>query len=347
MMGITLTYGITMVPIFMSSIWNNIFQIQYGEFQRMEYNVDFAHPMTNNVLRELSHIVDIEHIEPKVEMPFELVNGWKKKVVSVIGVHRDTEFYHFSNRSGETIHLSSNSIILSDRLADSLGVKAGDEIILKNFMPDTEDETLIVKDVIEQYLGSNAYLDIDTMQRVLGEQGLITGALLNSQDEVVQKLQDIKNIGQVQSVQDMKNTFLEFMDLMIYSVGILMLFGGVLGFAIVYNVSIISIGERIMEFSSLRVMGFDKKEIYKMMTRENAVMTFFGIILGIPFGYLLCANMISSLAMDMVTIPLIIEPNSYVYAGLATVLFVSLAQLATIRRIYGLNFMDALKNRAS
>jgi len=347
MIGIALTYGITMVPIFMSSVWNNMFEMQYGEFQTMQYNIDFATPMNSNALRELSQIIEVDHMEPKAEVAFELKRGWKDKVVLVIGVPRDTDFYHFKSLSGERLLLPKNGIVLSERLATSLGVDIGDEITINNFMPDKEDKSIVVKGLVEQYLGTNAYMDIDALNDLLGEKDTITGALVNSRDEVVSKLRDVKNIRQVQSVEDMKNSFLEFMDLMIYSVGVMMVFGGILGFAIVYNVTIISISERMMEFSSLRVLGFEKKEIYKLISRENGAMTLLGILLGAPLGYGMCVAIVSSLSTDLFSIPVIINPSTYIITAIATFFFVVIAQLATARKIYRLNFIDALKNRIS
>ena len=347
MAGITLTYSITMIPIFMSSVWTNLFLLQYGEFQTMDYAVDFSGAAGRNAIRELSKVIDVKTIEPKAEVPFEIANGWRKKAVEVIGLPKDTEFYHFKNPDGDAIELSNSGIILSENIAKTLNVGVGDEILLKNYLPGKEDHTVMVKGITKQYLGANAYMNIETMGELLGEKGIVTGALLNSDDEVVSKLKNIKNIRQVQSVQDMKNSFLEFMDMMIYSIGVLMLFGGILGFAIVYNITTISINERIIEFASLRVMGFDKKEIYKMVTKENSVMTLMGILLGIPLGYGMCKSIAESLSTDLYSIPLIIDPSSYIITAAATLLFVALAQLATIKKIYGLNFMEALKNRIS
>ncbi len=145
----------------------------------------------------------------------------------------------------------------------------------------------------------------------------------------------------------MKDSMLQYMDMIIFSVGIMMIFGAILGFAIVYNVTIISISERSMEFSSLRVMGFDKREIYKLISRENGIMTLIGVILGVPVGYGMCVGLVSSLSADLYSIPLILEPSTYVITGIATIIFVAIAQLATARKIYNLNFLDALKNRIS
>lgn len=345
--GIALTYAITIVPVFMSNVWDNLFTLQYGQLQTMDYNIDFATPMNDNVLVDLSKIVDIDYIEPKAEVGLELRRGWRKKAVSVIGLERDTELYNFKTPSGNEIKLPKNGILLSQILADSLGVGIGDEITIKNYIPGQDNESIEVKGIIEQYLGSNAYVSIETMNSILGERDVITGAILNSDDEVVTKLQDVKNIRQIQSVEDMKNSILEFMDMIIASMGIMMLFGGILGFAIVYNITIISISERKREFSSLRVLGFDKKEIYKLITRENGIMTVLGIILGVPLGYGMCVGIASSISTDIFAIPVILGPESYIITAIATVIFVVIAQLATIRKIHNLDFMEALKDRTS
>ncbi len=347
MLGIALTYGITMVPIFMSSVWGNMFMLHYGEFQTMEYNIDFTKPMNTNVIRELQQLIDVDYIEPKTEIPFELVNGWRKKVVSVIGVPKDTQFYNFTTPTGFRIDIPNSGVILAEGLANILGADIGDEILVKNFMPDIDDKYVEVKGITQQYLGINAYMNQEELNKLMEERGMVTGALLNSKDEVATKLRDIKNIGQVQSVTDMKNSFLEFMDTIIYSMGVMMLFGGILGFAIVYNVTVISISERIMEFSSLRVLGFDKKEIYKMVTRENALITFLGITIGIPLGYGLCVSMVQGLSTELYSIPVIINPNTYAITAISTIFFVIVAQLATMRKIYKLNLLDALKSRMS
>lgn len=346
-LGIALTYGITTIPIFMSTIWDSLFYLQYEEFQTMDYNIDFSKPMNTNVLREISQIVDVDYVEPKAEIPLELSRGWKKKAVSVIAVPRDTNMYNFKNSSGTDIKLANDGIYLSEILGKILNVKVGDEISIKSFMPDKEDKTIRVNGIVQQYLGSNAYMDLDMLYEILDEKDVITGVLINSEDDVVTKLKDVKNIRQIQSVQDMKDSLLQFMDMIIASMGVMLLFGGVLGFAIVYNITTISINERIMEFSSLRVMGFNKKQIYRMVTRENGLMAILGIILGVPFGYGICNALVTAVSTEIYSIPAILTPSTYVISGIATMIYVSIAQLATIRKIHNLNLLDALKNRVS
>ncbi len=346
-LGISLTFAITIVPIYLTTVFNIMFDEQYGEFQTMDYNIDFSTPMNKDVILGVSQLMDIEYMEPKVEIPLELKRGWRKETTSTIAIPRDTELFNFENQAGIDIQLPRYGIVLSEILANSLNVKVGDELVVDSYFGDKDEKTLIVKGITKQYLGSNAYMSLEQMYDLLEERDFVTGILINSEDDVVAKLKDIKNIRQIQSIEDMRNSLLEFMDMMLASVGVMMIFGGVLGFAIVYNITIVSINERIMEFSSLRVLGFENKQIYRLITRENGLMTFLGILLGIPLGYGMLVGLSKAVSTDIYSIPVMIEPMSYLVSGIATLIFVIIAQLATIRKVHNINFMEALKNRVS
>ncbi|MFT9494956.1 ABC transporter permease [Anaerosolibacter sp.] len=346
-LGIALTYGITVVPIFQGGAMVNMFTLHYGEFQKMDYSIDFNKPMNRKAMIEVKQLADIRYIEPKLEYPFELRTGWRKKVVSIVGVPRDTQFYDFTNKNQGSIRLPEKGIFLTAGLAKVLNVQEGDLITIKNFIPGKEDVKVEVKGIVEQYIGVNAYMNIVEMENTLTEKGMITGVNIRSKDRVQDKVKDIKHVAVVQSVDDMKNSFLQFLDAAKYSTGVMMIFGGILGFAIVYNSTIISIAERSMEFSSLRVLGFEKKNIYQMITKENMLMTVVAIILGIPIGYGMCNGIAQAFNTDIFSIPVFLTPDVFITAAIATIGFVFIAQLATLKKIYGLNFIEALKNRVS
>lgn len=345
--GMAMAYAINTVPLFEAEAFPQMFTLQYGVYQKMDYNVDFTQPMNKRVIKEIGHLIEARKIEPKLEYPFELRNGWRKKTVSVIGIPRDTSFYQFADENNREVKLPEKGFFLAEALAKTLQVKPGDMITIKNFVPGKKDLELEVSGVIRQYLGSNAYMDLAAMERLLMDQEMITGVSLASQDHVKEKLKDIKNISSVNSVADMKNAFLEYMDMMVIATRLYLLFGGILSFAIIYNATIVSISERNMEFASLRVMGFDKRDIYRMVSKENSLITVVAMILGIPLGMVMIQGIVNSFSSEMMTFPMMLTPKIFIYAALATVLFVVIAQLAARKKIYQLNFIDALKSRIS
>lgn len=346
-LGLALAYSINTVPSYMVDATSAIFKVQYGVYQKMDYNLEFSRPMNSNSINELKHIINTSRIEPRLEYPFELQNGWRKKALSVVGIPKDTAFYEFRDSQDNLITLQDNSILVTQAAAKALKVKQGDVVTIKSYIPGKDDISLRVSGVTKQYLGINAYMDIKTMQRLMVDKDMVTGASLDSTDDVKGKLRNVKNIAAVRSLEDIKNSFEEFMDTMVLATRLYLIFGGILGFAIIYNSTVIGISERNMEFASLRIMGFDNRDIYRMITKENLFMAGIAILIGIPLGIGMVKGMAQSYSTDIFTLPAIIEPKAFISAAVATLFFVVIAQLATWKKIYKLNFIDALKSRIS
>ncbi|MDF2841197.1 MAG: hypothetical protein K0Q99_1969, partial [Clostridia bacterium] len=316
--GMALTYSINAVPLYLGEAMPVMFNLQYGEYQKMDYTIDFAHPMNKDVLNDLNHLVDADKTEPLLQYPFELKNGWRKKAVNFIGIPANTTFYEFRDLKDQVVKLQSKGLFVTEALAKVLDVKQGDYVTIKNFIPGKKDIKIEVTGVVKQYLGINAFMDIETMQDLLVDKEMITGVNMVSTDDIKEKLKDIKNIGAVRSSDEIQNAFLEYLDTMNIATKFYLLFGGILGFAIIYNATIIGISERNMEFASLRVLGFDKRDIYNMISKENAIMTVIAILLGIPLGISMINGMAQSFSSEMITFPIIISPKIFIYAAIAT-----------------------------
>lgn len=345
--GLALTYSINVVPLYMGESMPVMFNLQYEEYQTMDYNIDFTQPMNKSVVNDLKHLIETTKMEPRLEYPFELKNGWRKKAVNFVGIQRNTDFYHFRDMNDKVVLLQENGLFVTEALAKALDVAQGDYITIKNFIPGKKDIKVEITGVVKQYLGINAFMDIEAMQNALVDKEMITGVSIASTDDVKEKLTDIKNIAAVRSSDEIQNAFLEYLDTMIIATRLYLIFGGILGFAIIYNATIIGISERNMEFASLRVLGFDKKDIYRMISKENAIMTGIAILLGIPLGMGMISGMAESFSSEMITFPIIAPPRIFIYAAIATISFAIIAQVATRKKIYNLNFIDALKSRIS
>ncbi len=346
-LGLALAYAINTVPLFMTEAIVSMFELQYGEYQRMDYSIEFAAPQNANTIVEINNLAKIKKVEPKLEYPFELINGWREKTVSITGIPKDTEFYVFKDRSNNNIKLPEKGIFITEAIAKDLNVGKGDTITIRNFLPGKADVTVQVSDIFKQYLGVNAYMNIESMDELLMDEQMITGVNAASGDDLKEKLKDVAGISSVRSIGDIKQIFVEFLDTMNIMIMFYLLFGGVLGFALIYNATIIGISERTNEFASLRIMGFDKKDIFGMITKENFVLAAIAIMTGIPLGASMIKGMGVTFSSDMITFPVLMTPGIFIKAALASVFFVIIAQLATLKKVYNLNFIDALKSRIS
>ncbi|MGI6732319.1 MAG: ABC transporter permease [Anaerovoracaceae bacterium] len=346
--GVMLTYGMMLFTASMPDVVDQMMIKHFDEFQTMDYDISFKNPVSKNAIQDMKHLIEVDDIEGKLEYPFELTNGNIKKGVSIIGIVTDTSFYSFKDPKGEKLSLTGKGILLSENLASSLKVDVGERILVKNPIPGKDDVYLTVEGIVKQAMGINAYMEINSMGELLLEKNMITGVLVNSSDpEIHQKLLEAPNIASVMSTEDMMSVYEEYTEMIMMSMGFMVVLSGVLGFAIVYNATIVSINEREMELSSLRVLGFSKWQIFKMILKENNIIMAVGILLGIPVGDVFLSYASQVYQTDMYTLDMTPTFVAGIGAAIATIIFIIFAQLATYKKIQGLDFLQALKNRES
>ena len=72
-----------------------------------------------------------------------------------------------------------------------------------------------------------------------------------------------------------------------YIVLIVLVCAGALAFIVLYNLTNITIMERIREIATLKVLGFYNREQNSYVFRENIILTIISSICGIPLGIVL------------------------------------------------------------
>jgi putative ABC transport system permease protein len=343
--AVCITCSLLIMTVWMNEIMDDMFVNHYSEFMKVEYNVGFRGFQDERVLNEVKENISYNHMEGRIELPFEIKNGKYSKIANVIGLEENTEFYDFRDLDGNKVTVPKDGILISSNLANSLKADKGDRILLEGFIADRDGEYVTVKGVIDQSLGINGYMNINYVNRRFLDKGIINGVYINSDDNVKVKLDDISNIISIQSQEEMQGVFEEFTGLIAAFMGAMVIFSGMLGFVILYSMTLMSINERTLEFSSLRVMGFTKIEIFRMLIKENMVMSVIGITVGIPLGKWLVDYMGIAFNTDIYTLRGIVSIKNIITAVILTIMFIISSQLMTYVKIKKLDFMQALKSR--
>jgi putative ABC transport system permease protein len=344
-LGAAFTVAMSLMTFWIGGLMDNMFTEHYGGFMKMDYNIQFSRPLRTEALLDLEKIIRPDHIEAKIEMPFEVSKGRFSKVVNFIGLEKDTEFFVFRDYEGKIVNLPDNGVLLSYNLAQILEAEIGDMVFVENYIPGRNNAYIKVVGIVKQTLGINAYMSIEYMENMLTGKGTINGAYVNVDRSIAEDLAKLKNIGGVQSTKEMQDSFMEYLDMTWATVLFMVVFSGLLGFVIIYSMTIMSINERSMEFSSLRVLGFSKGEIFGIILKENMVMSALGFVYGLPMGMLLIDGMRTIYVSDVYTFDAPISIINIVYSYVFTFLCLTFAQLITYKKIKNLNFIEALKSR--
>ncbi len=349
--GVMVSAGIMVVGFFTMDAMEFMIDFQFTETQREDVRVALQKEMDEDALRDLTRFGAVRAAEPMLQYPFRMKTAWREKEVGVIGISGGSQLHRLMDLEGRPVSVGESGIVMSERLANELNVGPGSTLVLEPLRGLIEDEREVtVRQVVSQYFGSSAYMNIRALSRLLDESFVLNTALLETHAgearDLSKALKDIRGIAAVELKEDMlANITRELQDSMAISNTFLLVFSGIIAFAIIYNATIVSLEERKRELASLRVMGFSKAEVGAVVYKENFLLSAVGLVLGLPFGMALCRLLVYAYDTELYRLPFYIESSTFVWTSVMTVVFVSLANLAARRRVHRLDMVEVLKSR--
>jgi putative ABC transport system permease protein len=114
---------------------------------------------------------------------------------------------------------------------------------------------------------------------------------------------------------------------------------------LVYNSARISLSERARELASLRVLGFTRGEVLRILLLELALLTFIAQPPGWVVGYGLAWIMKTNLAGELMRVRLVVENTTYVFASAIVILAAMLSGFIVRHRVDKLDLIAVLKTR--
>jgi len=249
----------------------------------------------------------------------------------------------------EKAKINEHEIGLSDKVAELLNVKIGDNIIIKN--SDNIEVEVKISSIIENYVQHYVFMTKETYESLYNEKyeyNVILTKNINLTEENEENLtKEIMKKAEVASVTNMsefEENIKETLELLNYVVLVLIISAGLLAFVVLYNLSNVNISERIRELATIKVLGFYDKEVYNYITKETIILTIIGIIFGLGFGYFLSTYILGTCEINMLRFPRIVHIISYVYAVFITIAFTIIVNIVTYFALKKIDMIESLKS---
>lgn len=349
-LGIIFSSAILLVALSMEDSINFMINQQYGNIQDYDIKVNLSKLVSVEELNKIKSIPHVVALEPVLETGVEITNGWRSKDVGFTALIKEPQMYKVEDKNNKPVNLPDSGILISEKLANTLGVETNDRVNIKFFYPGKEKKEVTVKGIVVQYLGLSTYTSMDNLNSLLGEGMVANSAVLkldnrNYENEVKSKLRDMAAVNSVESKTDALNALLKNMGATKSSIGVMIILSAILLIAVVYNIATINIFERQRELATLKVLGFKDSEIKKLIFNENYLITIFGIAIGLPMGKFLGASMMSASSTDSYSFPYVIEFKTYILTIVLTIAFTVLTNFILMKKIKSIDMIEVLKNR--
>ncbi|KUO61937.1 MAG: hypothetical protein APF84_04705 [Gracilibacter sp. BRH_c7a] len=350
--GIMFTFSLLALPWSFKALSDVLLFEQFEKIETYDVKIPLALPLSQEkVQRELADFDGVKAVESMAEIPVTLNNSWHEKSVVLLGLKSNSSLYHIVDSSGKSVRAPENGILISQRLADLLQADVGTTLSVGSpyFSKPDERKYLQVVGVISQNLGLNAYMEISALQAFLGQGPVATSLIISIEETSIPLLMEKYNDSPViNSIENRLSLLSQMRDLMASYSGtiyIMFIFGIIIGFAIIYNSSVITVSERSRELASMMVLGMNPEEVLEVVTFEQWFISIFGMLAGIPLTKLMMIGMAQSVASDMFSFNPEITVDTLIVAFLITVASMIVAQRMAARKLKKLSLVEVLKSR--
>lgn len=350
LLGLALATAIPIVPGSMRDGIAYIMDFQWTQAQRQDATLTLIEPGSATALSAMDHLPGVIAAEEFRSVSTRLRHGHLDRRVAVTGLPRGATLNQLLDGNGNPVELPASGLLISDKLAEVLELKPGDTVRIEVQEGRRPVLETLVAGTITDFSGVGAYMDIVALRRLMREGATVSGTHVAVDParwpEFLQKVKESPRIGTLSLTASARQSFNSTTgEMMGFVQTIYLSFAVIVAFGVVYNGARIALSERRRDLATLRVIGFQPREVAGVLVGELLILTILAIPLGLYLGGILAGLLTELASTETVRLPLILSARSYATAVLVIVVSSSLSFAVVSRRIRQLDLLSVLNAR--
>ncbi len=346
--GLALATGILIVPNAFRDGVSQVLDFQWDVVQRQDLSVGLVEPGSADIRDLFAQLPGVLALEPVRAALVRVSFGHSSRQLSIVGLPSRGLHNRVLDDTSHQVALPPGGRVISSKLAELLGARAGDSLRVEVLEGRRPVRTVRLAALAEDFAGVAAYMELRTLNRLLEEGDIITGASFSidaaHRGEFLRALKGIPHVGWVAIKNSLRENFRQTTAANIGLIQkIYLVFAVVVAFGVVYNNARISLAERARELATLRVIGFSQHEVGGVLVTELVLLALVSVPLGLALGSGFASAIVQAVNTETVRLPLVLTANNYAFAALVVTVASILSALMVLRKLSQLDLVGALK----
>ncbi|HJV76198.1 MAG TPA: FtsX-like permease family protein [Noviherbaspirillum sp.] len=349
-LGLALALSLMITGQYTFDALDEIIRIQFRTAQRDDVTVSFNEVRDISVAYNLASLPGVLRVEPFQSIPVKMKSAHRSKKTVVIGLGPSRQLRSVLDENEQSVELPQDGIVLTKMLAELLAVHPGEILSLELLEGERQTIEVRVARIVDEPIGAMSYMDSAALSRAAARSETAAGAYLavdpKHQTELYRTLKSIPAIRSVTLREAMLQSFLATVaENMRMNTIVLVVFACVIAVGVVYNSARIALSEHALELASLRILGFTKAEVGRMLLGEQSLLTLAALPLGCLLGYGLAALLSELLSQELFRIPLVVSSRTFMLSIAVVVLSAAASGFIVWRKVQKLDLIQVLKTR--
>mgnify|MGYP001828716057 CR=1 FL=1 len=351
MLGVVLSLMLILVSWGMIDTVTALIDRQFVEIQAEDARVYFTGPVGTAAVDALAAEPGVAAAEPSLELPVTVSSPAGSYASALVTLEAGTRMHRFLTPDGSQMQLPAEGIIAGESLRGLLDIDVGDTVtVLVASFGVSFDET--VAGFVDEPLGTLVYQSRERTEELAGTVLPATSALLQYEagvagETVRAALTDLEQIAAVEDTKALYDTVQEYLSLFYVFVGVMLVFGGAMAFALIFNAMSVNIAERRREVGTLLAVGAERRTISRLITAENLLVAAMGIPFGLIAGYWISSVAMASFSSDLFSFDLQMRSSTLVWSALAILVVALISQWPGLRAVRRLDIPRIVKERST
>jgi putative ABC transport system permease protein len=336
---------------------NILLDRQFNEVDLTDATAVFGVPVDGVRVDAVASVRGVTVAEPVVTLPATATSDGGDSYVTQLQAYIEGTQVHGFEGAGS----APGGVMAGNALAGEIGIEIGDPISVSLTTLDTSIET-ILSGFVDEPMGTFLYMErgalIDALtaadpsfdERTLTDPTITTVASVfdpaADHEGTIDRIVQVDGIVSVVDNGALATLINDFMGFFYLFVGVMLLFGAAMAFALIFNTISVNVAERSTEYATMRANGLSSRSIAALITGENVLLTTIGIIPGLIIGYIAAAWMMQSYSSDILQFNLEMRPSTLVLAGLAMIVVALLSVIPGIRTVNRLDIASVVREHA-
>ncbi len=325
---------------------------QFKQIERQDAQLFLDRSVSGAELRRIATTAGVARAEPALQVPASLSANGRRYQTTLIALEPDTEMHEFLAEGGGTLSLPPDGLLTGQALAGELEVGTGDQVRVG--VPGTGTRAgAPIAGFVSEPLGTYAYASLDAARAVAGSRaGAGNSALVSfapgvDRDRMRARLSELPGVVAYEDSQALLDTVDQYLGLYYAFIGVMLVFGGAMAFALMFNSMNSNIAERSVELATLRAAGTPYRTLARTITAENVLVTLLGIAPGLIAGYLVADLFLGSFSSDQFDFTLQMRASTLVLSSVAILIVALLSQIPGLRAVRRIDVAEIVRERAA
>lgn len=348
--GVAFSVALMIMSLFFLDSIERVIAVYFFQAERQTLTVSFVEPRPAVVEQEIQNLPGVIKTQPVRTVAVRLRNGHLSDRKAIQGIVSGADLARLLDTDQKIVEPPLGGLALSKHIANDLNLKVGDLVTVEVLQERRPVEQIPIVRLVEEYLGFQAYMHIDALNRLMKEGPTVTGihVMVDSRyaDDLYATLKDTPGVAGIAQQTATLASFRETMDnTMNVMIGFYVALASLIAFGVAYNAARIALSERSRALASLRVLGFTREEVTYILLGELGILTLISLPVGCVLGYSMALAMSPMLTTDLYNFPFVIEPSTYGWSVIVVCISATICGLITRQRVFGLDLVSALKTR--